>query len=103
MVTISYKNETILQNCCFCKIFAFTSEAQITEKFTLPKHFVIFSELTTNTSKTNCHFFPKLTTKLTPFPPKIAQFLQIIYTKCIVEYIIKMTLLPKVSLHKITF
>ena len=42
MVTICYKNEIILQNCCFCKIFAFTSEAHITEKFTLPKQIVIF-------------------------------------------------------------
>ena len=48
MVTICYKNEKILQNWCFCKIFAFTSEAHITEKFTLPKQIVIFfSELTT--------------------------------------------------------
>ena len=31
-----------LQNCCFSKIFAFTNEAHITEKFTLPKQIVIF-------------------------------------------------------------
>ena len=47
IVIICYKNEKILQNWCFCKIFAFTSEAHITEKFTLPKQIVIFSELTT--------------------------------------------------------
>ena len=55
-----------------------------------------------NTSKTNCHFFSELTTKLTPFS-KIAQFLQRIYTKCNVDFTWKMTLLPKVSLHKMTF
>ena len=43
MVTICYKNEKILQNWCFCKIFDFTSEAHITKKI--------------KTSKTNWHFF----------------------------------------------
>ena len=58
MVTICYKKEKILQNCFFYKIFTFTSEAHITEKFILPKQIVIFSELTTKiTSKTNCQFF----------------------------------------------
>ena len=47
-------------------------------------------------------FFSEMTTKLTPFS-KIAQFLQRIYTKCNVDFTWKMTLLPKVSLHKMTF
>ena len=47
MVTICYKNEKNPSKLLFLKIFAFTSEAHITEKFTLPKQIVIFSELTT--------------------------------------------------------
>ena len=42
MVTICYKNEKILKICGYYKIFAFTSEAHITEKFTLPKQIVNF-------------------------------------------------------------
>ena len=60
MVTICYKNEKkILQNCCFYKIFAFTSEAHITGKFTLPKQIVIFSELTTKILLKPIAIFPQ--------------------------------------------
>ena len=72
MVTICYKNEKILQNWCFCKIFAFTSKAHITKKLTLPKQIVIF---------------PKIDNS-----QKFAQFLQRIYTKCNVDFTRKMTL-----------
>ena len=42
MVIICYKNEKFLKICGFYKIFAFTSEAHITEKFTLQKQIVNF-------------------------------------------------------------
>ena len=60
MVTICYKNEKILQNWCFCKIFAFTSEAHITKKLKLLKHIVIFSELTTKILLKTTVTFPKI-------------------------------------------
>ena len=61
MVTICYKNEKILQNWCFCKIFDFTSEAHITKKLTLLKQIAIFfSELTTKILLKPSVIFPKI-------------------------------------------
>ena len=45
---LATKMKKILQNWCFCKIFAFTSEAHITKKLTLLKKLSFFTELTTN-------------------------------------------------------
>ena len=61
MVTICYKNEKILQNGRFCKIFAFTSEAHITKKLTLAEQIVIFfTELTTKILLKPIVIFPKI-------------------------------------------
>ena len=52
------------------------------------------------TSKTNCNFSQnwQLNQHLSQ---KIAQFVQRIYTTCIIDFTRKMTLLPKISLNKI--
>ena len=60
MVTICYKNEKILQNWCFCKIFDFTRNAHITKKLTLLTKIAIFSELTTNILLNPIVIFPKI-------------------------------------------
>ena len=85
MVTICYKNEKILQNWYFCKIFDFTSEAHITKKLRLLILIVIFSEFTTNIVLKPIVIFPKINNK-------IAQFFQRIYTKYNVDFTRKMTL-----------
>ena len=65
MVTICYKYKKILQNWCFCKLLAFTSEAHITKII--------------NTCRNNCHFFSELTRKIllkaiVIFPKKLLNF-----------------------------
>ena len=73
----------ILQNWCFCKTFAFTSEAHITKKLTLLKKLSFFTELTTNILLKPIVIFAKIDNFNTQ---KIAQFLQRIYTKCNVDF-----------------
>ena len=68
----------ILQNWCFCKIFAFTGEAHITKTLTLLKKLSFFTELTTNILLKPIVIFAKID-KINTFLKKLLNFSKELY------------------------
>ena len=64
----------ILQNWCFGKIFAFTSEAHIKKKLTLLKKMSFFTELTTYILLKPIVIFAKIDNKINTFLKKLLNF-----------------------------
>ena len=94
MVTICYKNEKNPSKLLFLQDFRFYQWSSHNREIYTSKEIVIFSELTTNTSKTNCHFSPKLTTKFVLFTLN-TKFLPKHFTKMYKFWIKTVVLYPK--------